>query len=62
MYVKSEKKLLRAGLPDFLVQYSKTGKKLAVKCTNLFHSRALKNIPILGFFVIWQPWFRAEEK
>jgi hypothetical protein len=31
------------------------------KCTNMFHSKALQNAPILGFLVlkytIWQSWF-----
>jgi hypothetical protein len=36
--------------------------KMAKECTKLFHSKALQNLPKLGFLVwkqtIWQPWFQ----
>jgi hypothetical protein len=37
---------------------------MAIKCINIFQSKALKKLPKLGFLVgkytIWQPWFRRQ--
>jgi hypothetical protein len=39
--------------------------QITTKCTNLFHSKALQNIPTLGILVwkytIWQPWSPHKE-
>jgi hypothetical protein len=35
---------------------------MGMKYTNIFHSKALQNLPKVGFLVwkhtIWQPWWR----
>jgi hypothetical protein len=34
--------------------------QMAIKCTSIFHSNALQNLPKLGYFIrkytVWQPW------
>jgi hypothetical protein len=36
---------------------------VTIKCTSIFHSKALQNLPKLGFLVwkqtIWQPWIHG---